>query len=103
MMIKDLPLLSQDWNVPPAASTTTIPVARVAPSGCCSNGLESRKTSISTIGMELERQLGIQDAAQQVAAPLSSLRHPDGASDPHLNHHSSATYETDRPGYFTST
>jgi len=53
--------------------------------------------------MELERQLGIQDAAQQVAAPLSSLRHPDGASDPHLNHHSSATYETDRPGYFTST
>ena len=46
---------------------------------------------VSTIGMELERELGIQDAQ------LSSLRHPDGASDPHLDKHLTKTYECSRP------
>ncbi len=60
-------------------------------------GQEPRKALVSTIGMELERELGIQDANQ--AAILSSLRHPDGASDPHLDQHSGRTYESARSWY----
>jgi hypothetical protein len=63
-------------------------------------GQDTRKAMVSTIGMELERELGIQDAHQ--ASILSSLRHPDGASDPHLDQHSGKTYETVRPWYYCS-
>lgn len=49
--------------------------------------------------MELERELGMQDA-NQASIILSSLRHPDGASDPHLDQHSARTYESVRPRYF---
>lgn len=79
----------------PAVFPTVLP-SRPAPSG-----LEGRKGSVSTIGMELERQLGIQDVNQLGARPLSVLRHPDGASDPHLNHQQefSTPYETNYPRY----
>lgn len=77
---KDLPLLSQDWANPPASGRAA------------GNGVkEARKALVSTIGLELERELGIQDAAANHHNPhynmLSSLRHPDGASDPHLDQH----------------
>ena len=49
----------------------------------------------STIGMELERELGIRE--RELDAQLSSLRHPDGASDPHLDKHLTKTYECSRP------
>lgn len=62
-------------------------------------GQDTRKAMVSTIGMELERELGIQDAHQ--ASILSSLRHPDGASDPHLDQHSGKPYESIRPRYST--
>ena len=84
---QDLPLLTQDWNN----------VAVRASPGRNGKGQEPRKTLVSTIGMELERELGIQDANQ--AAILSSLRHPDGASDPHLDQHSGRTYESPRSWY----
>lgn len=70
---------------------------RVSP-GRNVKGQETRKALVSTIGMELERELGMQDANQ--AAILSSLRHPDGASDPHLDQHSGRAYESARPRYF---
>lgn len=81
---KDLPLLTQDWN---NVAVRTSP-------GRNGLGQETRKAMVSTIGMELERELGIQDANQ--AALLSSLRHPDGASDPHLDQHSGKAYESSR-------
>ena len=86
----DLPLLTQDWN---KVAVRTSP-------GRNGLGQDTRKAMISTIGMELERELGIQDAHQ--ASILSSLRHPDGASDPHLDQHSGKTYESIRPRYITS-
>lgn len=47
----------------------------------------------STIGVELERELSLRDAS------LSSLRHPDGASNPHLDKHCSiaTVHETGYP------
>ena len=63
-------------------------------------GQDTRKAMVSTIGMELERELGIQDAHQ--ASILSSLRHPDGASDPHLDQHSGKPYESVRLWYIIS-
>jgi hypothetical protein len=57
---------------------------------------------VSTIGVELERELGLQDAQQlgnNALSSLSSLRHPDGASNPHLDKHSSTgrVHETGYP------
>ena len=89
---QDLPLLSHDWNIAPALPAVlpaVLPAAvlpTAVPSRPAPSGLDSRKGSVSTIGMELERQLGIQDANPLGVRPLSVLRHPDGASDPQLNH-----------------
>lgn len=79
--------MTHDWN---NVAVRTCP-------GRNGKGQESRKALVSTIGMELERELGMQDANQ--AAILSSLRHADGASDPHLDQHSAGNYETTRPRY----
>ena len=87
---KDLPMLTHDWNSP-AVTVRTSP----GRNGVNSSADPSGKALVSTIGMELERQLGLQD--QAAGAILSSLRHPDGASDPHLDQHNSKNYETVRP------
>lgn len=73
-----MPLLSQDWANAPVRTSTSRPI----------KSQEARKALVSTIGMELERELGIQDVAS--APAVSSLRHPDGASDPHLDQQESA-------------
>ncbi len=70
-------MLSQDWSNPLNRNGN---IAK-----------DARKTLVaSTIGLELERELGIQDAfvahqSKQERTQLSSLRHPDGASDPHID------------------
>ena len=77
-------MLTQDWNNVAVRTST----------GRNGKTQETRKAMVSTIGMELERELGIQDANQ--AAIISSLRHPDGASDPHLDQRCGKTYESSR-------